>query len=370
MPQVVLKPYGVFPAGQSVSAYFATQKREGAPDGASIVTTNVAADGSLTYTLAAGSYVAYALINSKHTYLSFKVDAATTTSSSSGGALFGTGVDGAVDLNGATPSMPVSSWVSRSGNVYTLTGDCHATDFTLRSGMTLNTGGFKVFATNSITIESGATVQFNGNAGAANGTAGAQNGSSSGSFGPAIIGGAGNTGAGSAGSNGASNNWANFGTGNSGAGGTGSGGAGGAAASAADTSSRRLNNPYTALTSFHGVGAVRVVSGGPSGGGGGGDGTNKGGGGGSGGGVILLSAKTVTNAGTISATGGAGGTPATGNCGGGGGGGGGVIWIMSGSAWTNTGTTAVTGGAAGAGVGTGTAGGAGGAGTVFNLIAP
>lgn len=75
----------------------------------------------------------------------------------------------------------------------------------------------------------------------------------------------------------------------------------------------------------------------PGGGAGGGDNLNAGGGGGSGGtggGAVFISAKYLTNSGTISArggNGGNGGTPVTGNCGGGGagsGGAGGLIYLI------------------------------------------
>ncbi len=103
--------------------------------------------------------------------------------------------------------------------------------------------------------------------------------------------------------------------------------------------------------------------------GGGGDTTNSGGGGGSGGGLLILCARTIVNAGTISANGGNGAAGTAGNTGGGGGGGGGVILITT-LSYTNTGTVTVNGGTGGAASGTGTAGGAGNVGHIDIAICP
>jgi hypothetical protein len=267
----------------------------------------------------------------------------------------GDGSDGACVLDGAT-EFP---FATRSGNEYSLTRDVFATTFTVNEGKTLRPGGYRVFATTSITNKG--TIVYNGLAGAANGTKGAAVGQ--GPLAETRAGGEGATGAGSAGTNGG------LGAGKAGAGGLGSSGAGGAAGTLLTEATAHYRSPQGVLTGQQWyAGGSRPVGGAPGGGGGGGDGTHKGGGGGAGGGMVVLISPTVTNTGAIEANGGNGGTPTEGNCGGGGPGGGGIILIYTTSPWTNTGTTSVVAGTKGSGVGTGAAGAAGTAGLVLNVV--
>lgn len=281
--------------------------------------------------------------------------AAIGSSSSFYGNIFGDGSDGAATLDGTA----TVAWATKSGSVYTMTRDCLTTSLTINSGVTLNTAGFRLFCTGTVT--NAGTIQANGGAGNANGGAGTTPGSGTLA---GNAGGVGNVGAGSGGPIAGSR----LGMAPGGAGGLGSGGAGGSTGFSGSTATSMLRNPQIFATGAIGwSGAASALGGGPGGGGGGGDTTNKGGGGGAGGGVVGIAARAVVNTGTLSAVGGAGGTPTTGNCGGGGGGAGGLILAYTLSAWT-AGTTVVTGGAAGTGVGTGAVGVAGGNGSALNFV--
>lgn len=113
-----------------------------------------------------------------------------------------------------------------------------------------------------------------------------------------------------------------------------------------------------------------VLSGGTGGGGGAGvDGSHLGGAGGTGGAVVFLAAPRITINGTCLANGANGATsPSATNGGGGGGGGGGLIVTNSISSVVGTPTYTVAGGTGGSGVGTGNAGATGATGTVINNV--
>jgi len=327
---------------------------------------------------------------------------------------FGTGTTTAVTLDGTNTYF----WASKSGSVYTLTQDVYLSSLTVNTGSTLNTAGYMVYGT--VTLTNNGTIQNNagtagiggnggngtagsgGGAGGAGGTAGTGASGATLKVGTAgVVGGAGASGAagGSAGTNGLSINPA---LGSNGvAGGAGgntvgpitTGGAGGSAGvSTSETTSIKALSTLTAsstisvgttaisnITRLSVTGSISYTTlsvGAGSGSGGGGAGGNGGGGGGGGaggtGGDVLLAFPTITNGagGLIYSNGGAGGNGGIGGAGdsgggyagggggGGGGGNGGIIFLVY-KTYTNSGTVSASGGSAG----TGGAGNTGSAGT-------
>jgi len=278
-------------------------------------------------------------------------------------ALFGDGSDTAVNLTSGTT---------------TLARDMFYTTLSVSGTAILVTAGYRIFASVSVTVQSGGRISWNGNAGGGAGTGGAL-------LTAAVLGGA------PAGGQSASNN-------NGQAGGSqtnsfgGSGGAGGGCPAngttggAGGTGGRAANGLYTAnapaatagwprtlpqvvLGHTIGNGGVIRFAGGAGGGSGGGDITGGGACGGSGGGVVVVCAPLidVQVGGILSANGGAGGTRGIAlNEGGGGGGGGGVL-LLTGYRIIQAGTVTANGGAHGHGEGTGLEGADGAAGTVFVL---
>lgn len=237
----------------------------------------------------------------------------------------------------------------------TLTKDMLYTNLTVNSG-TLNTVGYRIYATGTVTIASGAKIAADGGNAAGGdygqGVASAKCGASgTGTYGMAV----GQPGTSVTGLGGAG-----------GAGGSGSnlaGGAGGTATGATTLTNVSLYIPC--------IGILALSTGGKAGGGGGGSGgSNPGwassGGGGAGGGTLVIVAGTaINNSGTLSAKGGVGGNAPNSDTGGGGGGGGGIIFLVSPS--ITAGTTDVSGGAGGTGNGSGTNGSAGIAGNVYSI---
>lgn len=284
-------------------------------------------------------------------------------------AIFGTGADGAVDFDGSSTTYyyPFSTY-NASTLTYTLTRDVYATTFAVRFDYTLETSGYRIFATDSILNEG--VIQNNG--GNASGTtAGA--GAAGGFF---KAGGTGATGiaAGAAGADGPAPvlPTANTLLGNFGARG---------AAARLSLSIRVGNNAVLAsaaapLPAIGGAGLEGNIMSYmspfiPSGtaantqlqwsmGGGAGAKSAVGtaassGGGGGGGGVIFLCSYAVTNNGNIYAKGGNGGNAAGtgGTFGGGGGGGGGVVAFTTSRAYTvDTSLVDVSGGTGGTSAGT------------------
>jgi hypothetical protein len=298
--------------------------------------------------------------------------------------LFGDGSDGDVTISGNT----------------TLTSDMFYDDLTVNNGVTLNSGGYRIFVkgvlTNNGTISR--TPGNGGSGGNGSSSCGGASAGSGGSLSDASMGGGATGGNGAigrvctlqngiAGSNG-NNQIRSAGGGNgadAGRGGfnAGDGGAGGTGGTITLTTSP-IHNGYLALIAreFSTDDTAKVIKGGASGGGGGsgrcnstGETSGAGGGGGSGGGLLLISCKEINNQGTISApggNGGGGGNAVGDSCpGGGGGGGGGGVVILVYNKITTVGTLTTPGGNGG-GAGTGGGGGAvagsnGSSGTVIQL---
>lgn len=252
--------------------------------------------------------------------------------------------------------------VTIAAGTTTLTRDQYYDQLTVNG--TLDCAGYRVFCKTSCLVNSGGAITHNGNA-----ASGATGGTGLGFSGTSL---GGNGQAGANGGTGNGSNTSNLSTnakgGRGGAGGNGTPNFGGTAGTV--TTPAGMNSGRNAIQGITGaamglVGGTYSVAefwGGTGGGGGGGDGTNSGGGGGSPAQMLVLAAKSINNAGTISANGGAGAAGVAGNSGGGGGGGGGVVFVTS-HTYSGTVPTAA-GGAGGAGVGTGTAGAAGSAGLV------
>jgi hypothetical protein len=257
--------------------------------------------------------------------------------------VFGDGSDGDVVLNG--PS--------------TLVRDMFYRNLTVTNNAVLNTGGFRIFVQQLLTIDAGSVIKRNGldAAGAVGGAAlgaGTINGSGS----------AGRNGGLGAGLNGASQAFALGGSGGAGgAAGANNGGTGGVSTIAAAAGAPRWLPSASELVDFNSAG---LYTGGLGGGAGGGDGANNGGASGGGAGPMVISARNIVNNGSITATGGAGAAGTGGNAGGGGGGGGGVIILVY-RARVAQGTITANGGALGAGIGTGNPGIAGNPGLIVQL---
>jgi hypothetical protein len=73
MQRVLHPPADIFPVGTSVSAYRASQRSAavGAPGATAADTRTVQADGTLTFTVAPGQYVAYANVGGVDRYINF-----------------------------------------------------------------------------------------------------------------------------------------------------------------------------------------------------------------------------------------------------------------------------------------------------------
>ena len=282
--------------------------------------------------------------------------------------IFGSGFDGAIDLNG-TNTYPV--FLSKSGNTYTMTRNIWATDVTVRAGCTL-VKRFELYCTGTLTIEATGVVHDDGNS-ASGTTAGAQLGPTGRlpeSIGYAGAAGRNTTGNGAGGDN-ANDAYGGIGGGGGASGGGASGGLGGVV-NAPTAGSNQLRDGL----SLFGLGLLQSgtafvrASGGSGGGAGGctvGTGTAVSGGGGGGAPVSMIAARAIVNSGVIRANGGAGGNAsATGNgqAGGGGGGGGGYLIILSNTPQVSAGTLQVNGGAGGSGAGGGATGTTGGPGTI------
>lgn len=268
-----------------------------------------------------------------------RIDAASTSSFA---YLYGTGVDGDATITGTT----------------TLTKETYYNNLTVNSGAVLKPNGWRIHVRNTCTINSGGSINDNGNngAGAVPGAAlGARN---------YLVCAAGGGGSGSLGAN-------------SGSAGGGSGGnaqpndsnaapAGGRGAFVTsfvggNAGGSAVQSPQTSIRSPFNLIAGRSFVAGYNGGGGGGGGASQlagdvGGGGGSGGGGVWISAKILINNGIISANGGDGAAgvagSGTGSAGGGGGGGGGWVGVICGPS-SITGTITANAGNAGISAGAG-----------------
>jgi hypothetical protein len=278
---------------------------------------------------------------------------------------FGDGSDGAITADGiaAIPALggaPV-------GSVYTLTRDAFPTNLTVNSGVTIVTNGFRLIVQGTLT--NNGTVS-NGGLTASGATAGAA--VPAGTLGGSFAGGAGGN-AGGAGAAGTSATTSAGGAGGAGGAAT-AGGAGGAGGTATPPTAVQGGipraSPYVETGQVFGNAGLKLVLGGAGGGGGGADGVNAGGGGGSGGAYLLIAARAVVNSATglIHANGGKGANGTAGNAGGGGGGGGGYVGVVTRSL-SNAGTISASGGGFGLGSGTGAAGSSGAVGIVVTIAA-
>lgn len=282
--------------------------------------------------------------------------------------LFGSGADGAFDLDGTNT---YAGKFSKSGNVYTMDRNVLATTVRVRNGCTL-VKKYVLFVNDTLTVDSGGIVSDDG-AAASGGTAGAaisattrlpESGSGAGAAGRNTTG----TGAS------ASNVVDSYG----GAGGTGaiSGGGNNGGTGGSVTEPTAQNNSLRGVGFLGGFwlmssGTATMRAGGGSGGGAGGctvgAGTATSGGGGGGAPVSILFAKNIANSGTIRCNGGSGGAAVAaggGAAGGGSGGGGGYLIVYTNTALASAGTVQANGGAGGAGAGGGSTGADGGNGTV------
>jgi hypothetical protein len=262
---------------------------------------------------------------------------------------FGDGSDGALVMTGD---------ISMIRDMFWTTGD------TGNGGFNLFTNGFRAYFNSTFTVHAADFVKADGNS-ASGATAGAA--THTGTLGGGAAGGAGAL---QNGPNGLSIGHSYGGNGgNAGAGSAGTGGSGGTVTAPGATEGSAHDIRFASLGHLIGAGALNLLQGGAGGGGAGGNAAQAGGGGGSGGGVMVLCAKTLVNAGTISAKGGQGANGTATNTGGGGGGGGGTIFLVTGSL-TNTGSiTAAHGTAGSSGGGAGVNGSNGADGTVFTLAA-
>lgn len=302
--------------------------------------------------------------------------AATVTIPGSGGAwgsgsvLWGNGEDGAAVLDGTN----TYSFMSKSGNDYTLTRSVMLTNLTINVGCSLRPDSYALKINGTFTCNGTLSAAgYNAPTGDSGGGGGNAGVSTSGVYGTSV-----------SGSNGPLNGAGTNGTGvsqgmggNGGAGGSVGGTAGGTGGvvtypTAAQGSNAVLYNTFWFETGCLATSATTPASirGGASGASGAavnGSVTWAGGGGG-GGGVLVVFAHTIAGTGTFTAAGGNGGVAGTtNNTGGGGGGGGGVIGVVTRTTtYASTITLSVAGGTGGAGQGTGGAGSNGSAGRTLN----
>lgn len=273
---------------------------------------------------------------------------------------FGHGIDGDLTVTGTT----------------TLTRDTFYNNLTISATGVVKPAGWRLHVLGTLTIESGGTINDDGTSNTTSnpltglGSRGALNAASGGGSagGNASVGSAG-------GANSVCSPNTSFVLPNGGAGGNAGANAGGAGGVATTYNAQTsLNVPWLCLTAgfAFGRGSSANVYNGGAGGGGGASATGGtfGGGGGVGGGGVWVAAKTINNAGRISANGGNGANASggAGNAGGGGGGGGGyAIVIYQSTTGSGVGTVQANAGTGGTGLGTGANGAAGVAGIARTL---
>ena len=304
---------------------------------------------------------------------------------------FGDGSDGTVTFDGSSTVLGLVP----SSSIYTLTRDIYTLNCTVNNGVTINTGGWRIFSRGTFTLNATAIIQNNGNNGGNGGNASANTAGTAGTAGAtpsanSVLAGqagtVGNVGGvvnangsnGGAGTNVTNSAGTAGGLGGAGGNATGNGTATGGTGGAVGTVTAGVTtfrNVHTMLALQNITGLITMGTGGTGAGGGGASnasgGNNAGGGGGGGGGtggMVFLAAGTLAGTGTLKAIGGNGGNggnafAGTGNSGAGGGGtggggAGGIILLIS-TTSTNPYTCTVSGGAAGVTVGTGATSGAG-----------
>ena len=245
----------------------------------------------------------------------------------------------------------------------TNTREWHYNNLTITSTGTLKNRGHRIFVKGTLTIDSGGSINDDGIAG---GT-GASGGTALSNLSTACLGagsGAGGAGrvttgaglAGSTSSNCSTNNVAAQPIGGVGGGVSAPVVAGGTAGSAPVPTISQKWNSLASIWSGRLYNGSSTFNGGSGGGGGGCDltgGTGTSGNGGSGGGIVHIGAKTIANAGSITANGGAGGNgvaTGTASCGGGAGGGGGLVCLIT-TTNASFGTVTANAGAVGTGAG-------------------
>mgnify|MGYP001569786796 CR=1 FL=1 len=268
-----------------------------------------------------------------------------------GHTLVGDGSDGALVYDGVATILGMAP----NANRYTLTRDIYATNLTVNSGITIRTGGFRIFCRG--TLANAGTISCNGSNAVNNtGGAGYVNAGTLGITSGAGANGITSGGVGQPGGTATSGNIAGSSGGSGGAAGPNGGGTGGTTtvATAAMGSIRDIG--FLARCRLIGNQAANGSNGGGSGGATIGGGAGATGGGGSAAGGVVISCITLNNTGTISANGGVGGNASgiTGDsvCGGGGGGAGGWVFVLA-SIVIATGTIQASGGLAGFGGGGG-----------------
>jgi hypothetical protein len=299
-------------------------------------------------------------------------------------APYGTGSDGAISIDG---SATVGKFTKVTSTLFKLTGDVFATNLTIAAGIAIETAGFKVHVSGTLTgPASGTAATFQCSQPALSGTnqqtvasgttslvigAGRYATLGFGQLGRGGVVGAGVVAAAPGGSTAPQYaGTANLtGSTSPGTGGSGTSGAGGAGLASPGQTVPNVNFPQTVFEGLsRGTDAAAaagspmifgVLMGGIGGGSGAGDGTNAGGAGGQGGNVVIVNARIVVGKVNVTAPGQAGGTPTTGNCGGGGGGTGGAAFLNSTDLTGWIGAVSAPGGSGGTGVGTGAAGTAG-----------
>jgi hypothetical protein len=244
---------------------------------------------------------------------------------------FGDGSDGNY-VTGTTGT--ITGLITDANPDFTLLRDAHFENFTLTTGDTLHTNGFKLYVHGTLTLAGTGSIENDGvggsdglfgGTGGAGGVSGTMRGGAAGANGA-------NTGApGVGGASLAAPTAAGSTSGNGGAGSTGAGASGvGASVSA----SFRNTATGSLWGGWHeGSSTWRALSGGTGGasGGGGNAAGDRGGGGGGGGGCVLIFARDIVTSGwtgTISANGGDAGDGDSAGGGGGGGGGGGAVAIF------------------------------------------
>lgn len=304
---------------------------------------------------------------------------------------FGNGDDGTLTYDGSTTILGMAP----VANIYTLTRDIYGTTITINNGVTIETAGYRIFASTLLT-NNGTIKRTPNNGGNASGTTAGTGGAAlaDGTLYGGLAGQDGGSGAlygstgsgtlpGNSGSNGVSNT---SGISVSGvAGGTGVPGANGGAAGTTTLSKQGIKSVVFATSMFDFTSGVKVSSSASSGGGGAGGyigptgaiSTGSGGGSGSSGAIVWISAKTLTNSGIISANGGNGGNGSAssgvgaGGGGGGAGGSGGVVVLIYNT--ITLGTVSVAGGTGGTGgvgnIGNGSSGSNGNTGVIIQLTA-